>query len=217
MIEIKGQLSSNNYFAGFICSFFLLVFINSASLSFMDLKDTINNDSMTVSETFLEIIVVTIFHLVFILPFLWGSFFFLKKRGIVIGENLIVLKIFKPKEIEYEHIMKIYVEIFKHIYSTNEIHICNICIKPKRRTHCFLINGEHFTDQQKIQIYSLLKQSNKLRDDVWKYRCFERNWMKGGSYRKIEYEDVKDDIETLCKTNESIQRFSQKLDILLEQ
>ena len=108
MIEIKGQLSSNNYFAGFICSFFLLVFINSASLSFMDLKDTINNDSMTVSETFLEIIVVTIFHLVFILPFLWGSFFFLKKSGIVIGENLIVLKIFNPKEIEYEHIMKIY-------------------------------------------------------------------------------------------------------------
>lgn len=202
MMVIKGEVGRLNIFAGSILTIFLIFFLYIASLSIMDIKEMITNDTMTVTELISEIIVVTIINLVFLFPILWCLFFFIITREIAIDEDMIIIRIFKPKAISYEQIKRISVEFFIVINNEKKdtISISNISIKPKRRIHPFFINGDHFTDQQRMKIFCLLKQSDKLENAIWKYRYTGHEPNKRGM-RIVKHEEVKEYLETLWINN----------------
>ena len=144
-------------------------------------------DADLTMKTMFDILYITLSFSIGIYPTAWLTVFVVKKRSIVIGDDGIVVTIFRSREIRYENIQKINVGAsFENKGKEKSIYICGLYIKPKRSVFGYSLIGHHFTCNQLMEIYCALKRSKKIDESVLKYS-------------PIKYEEVKDYIDNLCQ------------------
>lgn len=198
MKEVKGY-PKNPIIPLVVLVLFLSLFVYSIVMdSIEEMKHA------TVSLNFIVVIAeIFIVSLIFIYPTIWAIVFLIKRREIMIDQNMIVIKIFNPKEIRYEDIRKISVSFFVIMNRINKwsVKVHHIIIKPKGKILSFYINGDHFTDTQRMDIYCTLNNIDKLLPTVWKYQIYGREPKKRTCrfLKSEEAKEAKDYIDDLCK------------------
>ena len=159
-------------------------------------------DADLTMKTMFDILYITLSFSIGICPIAWLTVFVVKKRSIVIGDDGIVVTIFRSREIRYEDIQKINAAFFVEKKGKEKlIEASGVYIKPKRNLFWYSLGGHHFTEKQLMEIYCALKHSNKIDKSVWKYypsvrggKNFDKPWI-----RNVKYEEVKDHIDGLCQ------------------
>ena len=179
-----------------ICGVTFVFLLFGGALAAMVQEEFFHGDPITLEK----ISIVIIGFLFLVLPFILMINYFVKKRGIAVTDEMIIIKSLFPQKVSFEDIKKIEIEFWILVLKTSSIkkvNIRNMAIFPIGSRHPYRMNWDHFSQEQFWTIYSAFRTSPIL-DSVMEERYPGRDmnvsdW-SGKARRDYRYEDIKNQI-----------------------